>query len=301
MLLNASLGAGRLCAIAVANNVQQARQLATLKDISMRLKAVTNIKKITETMKLVSAAKYAKAERQLLPAKSYGTGTQAFYQTAAFEAPEERKDVLVVAMTSDRGLCGSAHSNVQKHIIRYIKELSDSNDCRIVCVGEKAKTVLARYYPENILYNVGGIGRLPPTFNDAREIAEVIMNSGYEYKQGFFVYNEFRTVVSFTTKEMPFYSTEAVQANDNMLVFDSVDNTVVKEYLEFSLASMIYYALKEGNCSEQSARMTAMDASSKNAQEMISKLTLLFNRTRQAVITTELIEIISGAMALDDK
>jgi F-type H+-transporting ATPase subunit gamma len=99
----------------------------------------------------------------------------------------------------------------------------------------------------------------------------------------------------------PFYSTEAVQANDNMLVFDSVDNTVVKEYLEFSLASMIYYALKEGNCSEQSARMTAMDASSKNAQEMISKLTLLFNRTRQAVITTELIEIISGAMALDDK
>jgi len=86
-----------------------------------------------------------------------------------------------------------------------------------------------------------------------------------------------------------------------MFVFDSVDQTVTREYMQYSLASLIYYALKEGNCSEQSSRMTAMDAATKNAGEMISKMTLLYNRTRQSVITTELIEIISGATALQGK
>lgn len=95
------------------------------------------------------------------------------------------------------------------------------------------------------------------------------------------------------------FSLKTVEASDKLPVYDSLDSEVIQSYLEFSLASMLFFAMKENACSEQSSRMTAMDSASKNAGEMIEKLTLTFNRTRQAVITRELIEIISGAAALE--
>jgi len=111
-------------------------------------------------------------------------------------------------------------------------------------------------------------------------------------------YNEFRSVVSYKTKTLDIFPVASVEQAKNLSVYDSLDSDVMQSYLEYSLASLIYYCLKEGACSEQSSRMTAMDNSSKNAGEMIDKLTLTYNRTRQAVITGELIEIISGAAAL---
>merc|ERR1711997_477326 len=109
---------------------------------------------------------------------------------------------------------------------------------------------------------------------------------------------EAKSAVSYDTTEMPIYSMATVNNADKLALYDSLDADVLQSYMEYSLASLIYYCLKEGACSEQSSRMTAMDNSSKNAGEMIEKLTLEFNRTRQAVITGELIEIISGAAAL---
>ena len=163
------------------------------------------------------------------------------------------------------------------------------------------------------------IGRLPPQFGDASKIASAILNSGFEYDIGKMYYNQFRSVVSYKTSELPIFSQAAVDSAEKISLYDSLDADVVQSYMEYSLASMIYYCLKEGACSEQSSRMTAMDNSSKNAGkihkkalkigffgidafsitgEMIDKLTLTYNRTRQAVITGELIEIISGAAAL---
>lgn len=109
---------------------------------------------------------------------------------------------------------------------------------------------------------------------------------------------ENRTVVSYDTTEMPIFSLAAVNSSSNLTVYDSIDAEVLRSFYEYSLAALIFYAMKENACSEQSARMSAMDNASKNAGEMIQKLTLVFNRTRQAVITRELIEIISGAAAL---
>merc|ERR1719233_104503 len=108
----------------------------------------------------------------------------------------------------------------------------------------------------------------------------------------------YKSVVSYDTTEIPIFSTDVVANSDKVTVYDSLDADVVQSYMEFSLASLVFYALKEGATSEQSSRMTAMDNSSKNASEMIDKLRISFNRTRQAVITGELIEIISGAAAL---
>merc|ERR1711982_108649 len=259
---------------------QQNRGMANLKAIAMRLKSMKNMQKITQSMKMVSAAKYAKAELDLKAAGPYGEGSQAFYEgaqvgkdaegnpkpveVAAGQAPKE----LYVALTSDRGLCGAVHSSICKSIAK-----------NILCVGSE-------------------IGRLPPQFGDASKIATNILNSGFEFDSGKMYYNEFKSVVSYKTKELPIHSLNAVNNADKISLYDSLDADVLQSYTEYSLASLIYYALKEGACSEQSSRMTAMDNSSKNAGEMIDKLTLSYNRTRQAVITGELIEIISGAAAL---
>jgi F-type H+-transporting ATPase subunit gamma len=276
----------------------QQRGMATLKDIQMRLKSVKNIQKITQSMKMVSAAKYARAERDLKAARPYGLGAQSFYESTDLVKAEKKPDHLFVAMTSDRGLCGSCHTSVARMIRLDMAEISKTHNVRIVCVGDKSLAVLKRLFASSMIMSFNEIGRLPPTFNDARVIAQGILASGFDFAQGEIVYNRFKTVVSYTTLKMPFFSVEQVKETENIGLYDSVDDNVMMSYVEYSLASLIYHAMKESACSEQSSRMTAMDGASKNAGEMINKLSLYYNRTRQAVITRELIEIISGAAAL---
>jgi F-type H+-transporting ATPase subunit gamma len=205
---------------------------------------------------------------------------------------------LYVAITSDRGLCGAVHSNICKTIRNEVNELPSLENVGIICVGDKSRAQLSRLFAKNILTVGSEIGRLPPQFGDASKVASAIMKSGFEYDSGKLVFNKFRSVVSYQTHEISIFSANAVNGADKMSRYDSIDNDVIQSYLEYSLASLIYYCMKEGACSEQSSRMTAMDNSSKNAGEMIDKLTLTYNRTRQSVITGELIEIISGAAAL---
>lgn len=273
---------------------QQYRGMATLKAISIRLKSVKNIQKITQSMKMVSAAKYARAERELRQARPYGEGSTVFYEKLKPEVSEEQPKQLIVAVTSDRGLCGAVHTTVARQIRTELQEKGEN--IQVVCVGDKSRALLQRLYGKNIVLVANEVGRKPPTFLDAARIAEQI--SRQQYTSGKIVYNRFKSVVSYTTSELPLYNKEAVAASPNIALYDSVDEDVLQSYMEFSLASLLYYTLKEGACSEQSSRMTAMDNASKNAGEMIDKLTLTFNRTRQAVITRELIEIISGASAL---
>lgn len=140
---------------------------------------------------------------------------------------------------------------------------------------------------------------MPPQFLDASKLANEVINSDYEFTDGKIFYNKFKSVVSYSIAEMPIFSVKSVESAPKLPMYDSLDSDVIQSYLEFSMASMLFYAMKEGACSEQSARMSAMGNASKNAGEMIEKLTLVFNRTRQSVITRELIEIISGAAALE--
>merc|ERR1712018_237855 len=289
-----------------ASVYQQQRGMANLKAIAIRLKSVKNIQKITQSMKMVSAAKYARAERDLKAARPYGVGAQSFYENAQVGRDAEGKVVpaeagqkeLYVALTSDRGLCGAIHSSICKAIRNELLEKPNLDNVAVICVGDKSRAQLARLFAKNILCVGSEIGRLPPQFGDASKIASAILNSGFEYDMGKLYYNQFRSVVSYKTSELPIFSQSAVDSAEKISLYDSLDADVIQSYMEYSLASMIYYCLKEGACSEQSSRMTAMDNSSKNAGEMIDKLTLKYNRTRQAVITGELIEIISGAAAL---
>lgn len=177
--------------------------------------------------------------------------------------------------------------------------MAKNPDTKIICVGDKSRAILARVFPKNVLMVANEIGRLPPTYLDASKLANEILNLPYEFTDGKILYNRFKSVVSYSLSEMQVFSLASVENSPKLPVYDSLDSEVVRSYLEYSLSSLLFYAMKEGACSEQSSRMTAMDNASKNAGEMIDKLTLTFNRTRQAVITRELIEIISGAAALD--
>ncbi|OQR71903.1 ATP synthase subunit gamma [Tropilaelaps mercedesae] len=278
---------------------QQIRGMATLKDIRVRLKSVKNIQKITQSMKMVSAAKYARAERDLKKARPYGEGAQSFYNAAEVSRGGPQKSTLIVAISSDRGLCGAVHSSVAKKIRSWMAENPDlAPNAKIICVGDKIKGILQRLFSTNILMSFNDYGKKPPVFEDATSVANAILESGFEFNQGILLYNRFKSVVAYETTEVPIFSLETITAAPKITVYDSIDAEVLRSYQEYSLASLIYYAMKENACSEQSARMTAMDGASKNAGEMIDKLTLTFNRTRQAVITKELIEIISGAAAL---
>lgn len=287
---------GRILAVVppCAAQQQQARGMATLKAISIRLKSVKNIQKITQSMKMVSAAKYARAERDLKQARPYGEGATAFYERAEVTSTEEKPAKLLIAVTSDRGLCGAVHSGVAR-TIRNELQIDDSNT-KVVCIGDKSRSILQRLYAKNLILVASEVGRKPPSFLDAAKIADEIAK--LDFQSGKIVYNKFKSVVSYQVSDLPLYSLEAVSKAPKITTYDSLDDEVIKSYMEFSLASMLYFAMKEGACSEQSSRMTAMDNASKNAGEMIEKLTLTFNRTRQAVITRELIEIISGASAL---
>ncbi|XP_048013165.1 ATP synthase subunit gamma, mitochondrial isoform X3 [Megalobrama amblycephala] len=277
----------------------QVRNMATLKDITLRLKSIKNIQKITKSMKMVAAAKYARAERSLKPARVYGTGAMALYEKAEIKAPEDKNKHLIIGVSSDRGLCGAIHSSVAKAMKSEIARLTGAGkEVMVVNVGDKLRGLLYRTHGKHILINCKEVGRKPPTFTDASLIATELLDSGYEFDQGTIVFNRFRSVISYKTDEKPVFSTDTVASSENMGIYDDIDADVLRNYQEFALVNVIYYGLKESTTSEQSARMTAMDNASKNASDIIDKLTLTFNRTRQAVITKELIEIISGAAAL---
>lgn len=277
--------------------------MATLKDISMRLKSVTNIQKITKTMKLISATKFSKAERELKPARSYGQGASAFFDQVELpkfdETSAEKKKHLILAITSDRGLCGAANSTVVK-AVRTAIDSAPNTDIRVVAVGEKSRSLLSRGHASNIMLSFREIGKRPITFTEASKIGEMATgsSSGFDFDVCSMYYNCFRSVVSYKMTVMPLYSTELLSKSANIDMYDSVDQETLASYNEFAFASLIYFALKEAAASEQSARMTAMENATKNAGEMIDSLRLTYNRTRQAVITRELIEIISGAAAV---
>ncbi|XP_067915611.1 ATP synthase subunit gamma, mitochondrial isoform X2 [Heterodontus francisci] len=277
----------------------QVRNMATLKDITRRLKSIKNIQKITQSMKMVAAAKYARAERELKPARVYGTGAFALYDKAEIQAPEDRPRHLIIGVSSDRGLCGGIHSNVAKLIRNQIQQLTSAGkEVKIATIGEKLRALLYRNHGSHLLMMFKEMGRKPPTFGDASIIASELLNSGFEFDNCSIIYNKFKSVISYKTEEKPVFSFETLTNSENISVYDDIDADVLRNYQEFTLANIIYFSLKESTTSEQSARMTAMDSASKNASEIIGKLTLTYNRTRQAVITKELIEIISGAAAL---
>lgn len=246
-------------------------------------------------MKIVASTRLGKAQRAMAVSRVFGSGTKQVFDSAETTAPSETPKKLVIAMTSDKGLCGSIHSQLARHV-RSI--LATSPETEVVAVGDKVKAQIARSYPNNIVASFASIGKEAPTFNEAAAIADKIISLGKEYDTIEIVYNKFISGVSFEPSTLNVYTLPTIEASPKISSFE-IEDEVLGNLAEYSLASYILWGLAEGHASEISARRNAMDNASKNASEMIGKYSILYNRTRQAVITNELVDIITGASSLE--
>lgn len=189
------------------------------------------------------------------------------------------------------GLCG-VHYNVTKAIKSdLLLRRENTSNTKIACIGDKSRAILQRKYADKFVFVANEVGRSPPTFLDASKIAKQILESGFTH--GRIVFNRFQSVVSYSCDSVPIFSATALKSANNIAAYDSVDPDVLRDYMEHSLASLIFYTMKESACAEQSSRMTTMDNAAKNADEVIDQLTLKFHRTRQAVVTRELLDIVN--------
>ncbi|KAK5663358.1 hypothetical protein OQA88_3786 [Cercophora sp. LCS_1] len=270
---------------------------ATLREIEGRLKSIRNIEKITKTMKIVASTKLTRAQRAMADSQSYGKTSNEVYVSAETKAAEaEGKKKLVVVCSSDKGLCGGIHSGLS----RYIRRQSAANpNFDLVILGEKCRSQLSRTNANQIVLNFAGIGKDIPTFADAQAIADQIVQLSGDYSEVEIVYNKFINATAYEPAIIEAFSEESFVASPNFFSFEVEENTL-PNLREYALANSIYWGLSEGHACEISARRNAMDNASKNAGEMINKYQILFNRTRQAVITGELVEIITGATASED-
>ncbi|KPM40676.1 hypothetical protein AK830_g5882 [Neonectria ditissima] len=270
---------------------------ATLREIEDRLKSIRNIEKITKTMKIVASTKLTRATRAMNNSRSYGETSNKVYESAETKAVEsEEKKTLIVVCSSDKGLCGGIHSGLSRRI-RAMSATEPPFD--LVIIGEKAKAQLSRTNPKAIQLSFSGIGKDVPSFADAQAIADQIVQLPTEYTDIKILYNSFVNAQTYESAFIEAFSEDAILQSPNFSAFE-IDDEVLGNMREYGLANSLYWALAEGHACEQSARRNAMDNASKNAGEMISRYQILFNRTRQAVITGELVEIITGATASED-
>ncbi|OLN87905.1 ATP synthase subunit gamma, mitochondrial [Colletotrichum chlorophyti] len=275
-----------------------AATFATLREIEGRLKSIRNIEKITKTMKIVASTKLNRAQRAMADSRVYGSTSNEVFESAETKPLEgEGKKELVIVCSSDKGLCGGIHSGLSRYIRREI--LGKGANVELVILGEKAKAQLQRTNAKDIVLSFAGVGKDVPTFADAQAIADQVVQLQGDYSSIKILYNKFLNAQSYEATIVEAFSEEAILGSPNFSAFE-VDEELIPNLREYALANSLYWALAEGHACEISARRNAMDNASKNAGEMINKYQILFNRTRQAVITGELVEIITGATASED-
>jgi len=298
MLSRAARPALRAGAASAARpTVQNAASFATLREIEDRLKSIRNIEKITNTMKIVASTKLTRAQRAMTESRKYGETSNTVFENAETKPIEgEDKKTLIIVCSSDKGLCGGIHSGMTKRVRKFLLEKPNTD---LVVLGEKCKAQLGRSNGKNVVMSFAGVGKDVPTFADAQAIADQIVLLPGDYSDVQIVYNKFINAQSYEATAIEAYSEEAITSSANFAAFE-IDDEVLANLREYSLANSLYWALAEGHACEQSARRNAMDNASKNAGDMISKYQILFNRTRQAVITGELVEIITGAAASEE-
>jgi len=270
---------------------------ATLREIEDRLKSIRNIEKITNTMKIVASTKLTRAQRAMTESRKYGQTSNTVFENAETKPIEgEDKKTLIVVASSDKGLCGGIHSGLSKCVRRM---LAKDPKADLVIMGEKCKAQLSRSNGKNIVLSFAGVGKDIPTFSDAQAVADQISLLPTDYGSIQIVYNKFINATSYEATPIEAFSEEAIANSPNFSAFE-IDDEVLANLREYALSNSLFWALAEGHACEQSARRNAMDNASKNAGDMITKYQILFNRTRQAVITGELVEIITGAAASEE-
>jgi F-type H+-transporting ATPase subunit gamma len=287
--------------------------MANLKSIKKRIVSVKNTRQITKAMKMVSAAKLRRAQENVVAARPYAKKLSEVLQRLAQSQEGEGHPLLekrtadkalVILVTSDRGLCGGFNANISKAAERFIKERKDDyTEISLLTIGRKGYEFLKNR--QTIRKNYTGV-LSSLNYQTAAMLAQEVI-AGYlasDYDQVFLLYNAFRSVMSqdITLQQLlpispPEAAGEAAEIAQEY-IYEPSKGELLGELLPKYIEVTMFKAMLESIASEHGARMTAMDSASKNATEMIGKLTLVYNRARQAAITTELMEIISGAESI---
>jgi F-type H+-transporting ATPase subunit gamma len=294
--------------------------MPSLKDLRNRIDSVKSTKKITQAMKMVAASKLKKAQSLAEKGRSYSSGLDNIVKDLVnssenIEHPllgtnvEDKNSSLIIVVSSDRGLCGGLNSNVVKAVKKKLDELEGKKkSASLVCIGKKGFDLLSGLYEKMFNFEVKLINIGTIDYKSTEEIGKKILNSFYknDFQECSLFYNHFNSVISQEVKVeklIPYSkSDEAASENQNNIdtyfEYEPNEEEVLSKILPKNFIVQIYKAILESRASEQGARMTAMDNATRNAGDMIDNLSLKYNRQRQAIITKELIEIISGAEAL---
>jgi F-type H+-transporting ATPase subunit gamma len=292
--------------------------MPSLKALRMRINSVKSTQKITSAMKMVAASKLRRAQQQAEMARPYALRMQRMLNTLAASVADQPnapmmlagtgKDQvhLLIAVTADRGLAGAFNSSIGRAARTKARALeAQGKTVKILAVGRKGRDYLRRELANRITGDISYAGKRRIEYTDASELAERItsMLLAGEFDVATLIYNRFQSVISQVVTEQqlipaPPADTAGTDGSAALPEFEPDEETILARLLPQALAVQIYTALLESAAGEHGARMTAMDNATRNAGDMIKRLTLNYNRARQANITRELIEIISGAEAL---
>ena len=290
--------------------------MASLDDLKKRIASVKSTQKITKAMKMVAAAKLRRAQENAEKGRPYSEKMNNIILNLSNSISDKEnapkllsgtgndKIHLCVVMTSDRGLCGGFNSNIIKKAKNYFaKIINEGKELKIITVGTKGNDQLKRGYGDKIIESISFKESKNANYFDADKVGKIVIE---KFKAGEFdvctiFYNQFKNVITQIPQAqqiIPLNNDEDENSSDESYEFEPDEDEILSNLLPKNISTQIFKAMLENSASEQGSRMSAMDNATRNAGEMVDKLTIEYNRSRQAAITKELIEIISGAESL---
>ncbi len=290
--------------------------MASLDDLKKRIASVKSTQKITKAMKMVAAAKLRRAQESAEKGRPYSikmnniilnlSGGISDKENAPKLLSGTGNDQvhLCVIMTSDRGLCGGFNSNIIKKAKSFFSKISnEGKELKIITVGSKGNDQLKRVYGKKIIEHISFKESKNPNYFDADKVGKKIIEKfeAGEFDVCTIFYNQFKNVITQIPQAqqiIPLNNVEDKNSSDESYEFEPDEDEILSNLLPKNISTQIFRAMLENSASEQGSRMSAMDNATRNAGEMVDKLTIEYNRSRQAAITKELIEIISGAESL---
>ncbi len=290
--------------------------MPSLDDLKKRIKSVKSTQKITKAMKMVAAAKLRRAQESAEKGRPFSEKMNNVILNLSSSISDKDsaskflvgtgKDTthLCVVITADRGLCGGFNTNICRKAKNYFEKiLKEGKLLKIFTVGSKGHDQLKRLYGKYIIEKINFKGLKKITYKEAENTGKIIIKlfneSQFDVCKIF--YNRFKNVITQIPQEqqiVPIEKQKEVKVSDNFYEFEPEENEILDDLLPRNISTQIFKAFLENAASEQGSRMTAMDNATRNAEDLVDKLTINYNRTRQAAITKELIEIISGAESL---
>ena len=297
--------------------------MPSLKDIKTQINSVGSTKKITSAMKMVAASKLRRSQEKAEAARPYSSRLEEMLTSLASSALSgegiirlltgtgKDDNYLVVPVSADRGLCGGFNSSINKETFKLMKSLQDQNKkVQLLTIGKKSRDFFNRIMKEKIIENFVDTNVSGTGYEAALKISNKLQELYFEgtFDKCILIYNKFKSVISQEVTQQQLIpldvssksddKTENEITDNSIYIYEPDEETILQDLLPKNVSIQIFKVLLESDAGEQGARMAAMDNATRNAGEMIDSLTLKYNRTRQAFITKELIEIISGAESI---